>query len=69
MAIGQTVSALTNVPLDRVMRIYDNTKSAVAADTETWQRVALLLGWSTWELGIKKEKPKKKKNKIKVLKF
>lgn len=52
MASAQTISAFTNVPLDRVMRIYDNTRAAVASDTEAWQRVALLLGWSTWELGI-----------------
>jgi len=52
MAIAQTISATTNVPLDRVLRLYDNTKAAVAEDTEAWQRVALLLGWSTWELGI-----------------
>ena len=71
MAIGQTVSAFTNVPLDRIMRIYDNTRAAVASDTETWQRVALLLGWSTWELGIQKpkQKTKKKKSSIKTLKF
>ena len=54
MASAQTISALTNVPLDRVMRLYDNTRAAVASDTEAWQRVALLLGWSTWELGMQK---------------
>ena len=67
MATAQTISALTNVPLDRIMRLYDNTRAAVASDTEAWQRVALLLGWSTWELGIeesekldvKKVKPRK----------
>jgi hypothetical protein len=55
MASAQTISAFTNVPLDRVMRIYDNTRAAVASDTEAWQRVALLLGWSTWELDIEKK--------------
>jgi len=56
MASAQTISAFTNVPLDRIMRIYDNTRAAVASDTEAWQRVALLLGWSTWELGIQEDK-------------
>ena len=60
MAIGQTVSALTNVPLDRVLRLYDNARAAVAEDTEAWQRVALLLGWSTWELNIEDDKKSKK---------
>ena len=40
------------------MRLYDNVRGAVAEDTEAWQRVALLLGWSTWELGM--QKPKRK---------
>jgi hypothetical protein len=72
MAIAQTISATTNVPMDRVLRIYDNVRGAVAEDTETWQRVALLLGWSTWELGIESESVrttgssiKKRNNKIK----
>ena len=70
MASAQFISATTNVPLDRVLRLYDNTKAAVAEDTEVWQRVALLLGWSTWELGMKKEEDKKlkiKKNKTQPL--
>jgi hypothetical protein len=58
MASAQFISATTNVPLDRVMRLYDNIRGAVAEDTEAWQRVALLLGWSTWELGM--QKPKRK---------
>ena len=69
MATAQFISATTNVPLDRVLRLYDNTRAAVAEDTEAWQRVALLLGWSTWELGIKEEEDKKleiKNNKSKL---
>ncbi len=58
MASAQFISAATNVPLDRVLRLYDNVKGAVAEDTEAWQRVALLLGWSTWELGM--QKPERK---------
>ena len=59
MASAQIISATTNVPLDRVLRIYDNTRAAVASDTEAWQRVALILGWSSWELGMKKEEDEK----------
>jgi len=55
MAMAQTVSAFTNVPADRVIRLYQSVRAAVAEDTEAWQRVALLLGWNTWELGIKPE--------------
>lgn len=78
MASAQTISAFTNVPLDRVMRLYDNIRGAVAEDTEAWQRVALLLGWSTWELGMQKPerklttggvKKRKKFSKTKTLKL
>ena len=55
MAMAQTISAFTNVPADRVIRLYQSVRAAVAEDTEAWQRVALLLGWNTWELGIKPE--------------
>jgi hypothetical protein len=52
MATAQIISASTNVPLDRVIRLFDNYRAAVAEDTEAWQRVALILGWGTWELGV-----------------
>ena len=52
LAIAQIISAGTNIPLDRVVRLFDNYRAAVASDAEAWQRVALILGWSTWELNI-----------------
>ena len=64
MAGSQLISATLNIPLDRVVRIMDNYRAALAEDTETWQRVALLLGWSTWELGIEGKKEEKKKEKL-----
>jgi len=62
MAGANFISAAFNIPLDRVLRITDNYRAALAEDTEVWQRVALLLGWSTWELGIKEEKEQKNKD-------
>jgi len=52
-----------------------NIDNALDANNEWWQRVALVLGWNTWDLGIKDAdiegiktdiKKKKKKNKIKT---
>jgi len=67
LAGGQVVSAFTNIPLDRVIRKYDNLSAAFKKDTETWQSIALIAGWSKWEVGIKptyqKKNKKKKKNK------
>ena len=60
LAGGQVVSAFTNIPLDRVVKKYDNLSAAFKKDTETWQSIALIAGWSKWEVGIKYEKFKKK---------
>jgi len=72
LAGGQVVSAFTNIPLDRVVRKYDNLSAAFKKDTETWQSIALIAGWSKWEVGIKptyKKKKKVKEKKIKKLIF
>ncbi len=60
---GQIVSALTNVPLDRAIRKADNLRVAVDNDTKYWQSIALLLGYSQWDLGlVKSSKDTKKKS-------
>ena len=66
LAGGNVVSALTNIPLDRVVKKVNNVTKATESDLELWERVALFAGWQDWELGIKKEeKSKKKKTKSK----
>jgi hypothetical protein len=52
MSLGQVVSATTNVPLDRLFIKYNNIEAALREDTEDWQRIALLLGWTEWQLGM-----------------
>ena len=70
-AIGagaKIISASTNLPLDRVVRKIENLKAASDSELETYKRLALILGWGKWELGIKDEKwkaPKKKKKRFK----
>ncbi len=70
LAAGQVIAATTNVPLDRAFKKIDNIRKASSSDYEAWARIAMLAGWSDWELGVKKEKPKiksvkKKKKKTK----
>ena len=70
MAVGQTVSALANIPLDRAVRKMNNLKTAVDQDTELWQSIGLALGYSEWDLGMiqaqqKKDKEQKKADTIK----
>ena len=63
LAASRVVSATTNVPLDRLLFKSQNVNDALNQDLEDWQRTALLLGWSGWNLGIEDEKDKKEKDK------
>jgi hypothetical protein len=60
LAGGNVVSAATNIPLDRVIKKINNIKDSSREDLEVWQRMALIGGWSDWELGIKDENKKEK---------
>ena len=69
-AAGKVISATTNLPVDRVYNKINNIDAAVAEDTETWESVAMLLGWPEWQI---KPEPKsyktggyKSKNRIKL---
>lgn len=55
LASAQVISAITNVPLDRAVKKITNIKDASDESVEYYKRVALALGWSAWELGIKKD--------------
>jgi len=71
------ISALTNVPLDRLVKKVDNVDAAITEDITALQRFALLMGWNTWDLDIddsdvlavedeiKEKKTKEKKTKEK----
>jgi len=51
--IGNIIEAVTNLPLGRLSNKLRNLENALDTRNETWQRVALVLGWNTWDLGIK----------------
>jgi hypothetical protein len=67
MALAYVLSAIANVPADRAIRKANNVESAMSEETELWQKIALIMGWNEWELGVgpdaKKQKEKKKKKK------
>ena len=44
---------VTNVPLGRLSNKMLNLDNAMDSSNELWQRAAMLLGWNTWDLGIK----------------
>jgi len=60
LAAGQVIAATTNVPLDRAFKKIDNIRKASSSDYEAWARIAMLAGWSDWELGVKKSESNKK---------
>jgi len=51
--IGNVVEATTNIPLGRLSKKLLNIDNAMDSRNQMWQRVALILGWSTWDVGIK----------------
>ena len=52
LAFAQVISGLTNVPLDRAIQKINNLRAVTSDSSDKWQKVALLMGWSTWDLGL-----------------
>jgi hypothetical protein len=46
------ITGVTTVPLDRLVVKAENIKNALNSDFETWQRVASVLGYQGYEIGI-----------------
>jgi len=51
----------------------NNLRAAADVNNETWQRIAMFMGWNTWDLGVKnpqveslKKSNKKTKKKTKL---
>jgi len=67
LAVGNVVSATTNLPMDRAVKKINNLMKASDSELETWERLALVGGWQDWEIGLgedkKKTKPKSKKTR------
>ena len=61
--VGSASAFTVNVPLDRALTKLRNLKAASDAETETWAKIALVLGWNTWNVGIDKADSKKKVGK------
>ena len=57
--------ALTNIPVARILTKANNIEEALTGNHDTWQRVALLAGWSKWSLGVEDEELEKAKIKAK----
>jgi uncharacterized protein (UPF0297 family) len=64
-AIGNVISAITNLPADRAVNKILNVKEALDAENEMWQRIALIMGWNTWDLGVENKDVEAAKERIK----
>jgi len=68
LAVGNVVSATTNIPMDRGVKKINNLMKASDSELETWERLALLGGWQDWEIGVDddKKKPQTRKTRNRV---
>ena len=64
-AVGNVVESTTNVPLARLHRKTMNIREALNQENEAWQRIALALGWSRWDVGVSNKEIEDIKKKIK----
>lgn len=52
---GNLISAATNLPADRLVNKLNNVTAALDNQNKTWQRIAMALGWNSWDLNVKNE--------------
>lgn len=53
--VGQIVSGTLNIPLDRAVAEINGITEALDNRNTEWQRLALALGWRTWDVNAKFE--------------
>ena len=66
--IGNLASAVLNLPLDRVVNELESIVEATDSRNAAWQRIALALGWRTWDVGTRNEEEDNIKIYLKILK-
>ena len=59
------VEALTNAPVARIINKANNVEEALTGNHDTWQRAALLAGWSKWSVGVKDEELEAAREEVK----
>jgi len=59
------IEGVTNIPLARLLNKANNLEEAITGNHETWKRVAMVLGWSRWELGLKDEEVEAAREEVK----
>tara|TARA_R110000824_G_scaffold126269_5_gene285763 strand:+ start:13118 stop:21373 length:8256 start_codon:yes stop_codon:yes gene_type:complete len=49
---GNVVEAVTNAPVARLINKANNIRQVLTDNMDMWQRAAILMGWSTWSVGV-----------------
>ena len=52
LAGAQIVTAVTNIPIDRVIKKANNIRGILSEQSQMWQKVAMTVGFSTWDIGL-----------------
>ena len=52
LAGAQIITAVTNIPIDRVIKKANNIRGMLSEQSQMWQKVILFGGWSTWDVGL-----------------
>ena len=78
LAGAQIITAVTNIPIDRVIKKANNIRGIMSEQSQMWQKVSMSLGWSAYDVGLPYyggwDKPKepteaeRKKQEIDVMK-
>ena len=53
--MGSLVSGVANLPMDRMVDLVNGYSEALDSRNTAWQRIALALGWKTWDVGATNE--------------
>ena len=53
---ANVIESTTNVPAARAIKKLESIREAFNQNNETWQRIAVMMGWSQWDLGIEGQK-------------
>ena len=53
--LGNVLSGVTNIPMDRMVDELKSISEALDSRNKAWQRIALALGWKTWDVGVRNE--------------
>jgi hypothetical protein len=66
VAVANVIEALTNIPIARIIKKANNVEEAVTGNHAMWQRIALFMGWSRWDIGVKDEELEQAKQDAKA---